>query len=73
MRNIVLVSIDSLRADHCGFMGYGKETTPNLDRLAREGVVFENAIAPGPATAQSMPAIFTGLHPHDHVDSNKFD
>lgn len=73
MRNIVLVSIDSLRADHCGFMGYDRGTTPNLDRLANEGVVFVNAIAPGPATPQSMPAIFTGAHPYAAVDSEKFD
>ncbi len=60
--NIVLVTVDSLRADHCGFMGYEKDTTPNLDAMAEEGLVFENAIAPGPATPESMPAIFTG-HP----------
>jgi arylsulfatase len=61
--NIVLVTVDSLRADHCGFHGYEKETTPTLDRLADEGLVFENAIAPGPSTPESMPAIFTGSHP----------
>jgi len=73
MRNVVLVTIDSLRADHCGFMGYEKDTTPNLDSLAQNGVVFENAIAPGPATPQSMLAIFTGSHSHEHVDSDKFE
>ncbi len=61
--NIVLVTVDSLRADHCGFMGYEKDTTPNLDAMAEEGLVFENAIAPGPATPESMPAIFTGQWP----------
>lgn len=62
MRNVVLVTIDSLRADHCGFMGYGAETTPTLDEMARNGVDFETAIAPGPSTYESMPAIFTGRH-----------
>lgn len=71
MRNIVLVTIDSIRADHCSFDGYGKETTPNLDQLAQEGVEFENAIAPGTRTPESMPAIFTGSHPNEHID--KFD
>jgi len=61
--NIVLVTVDSLRADHCGFMGYEKDTTPTLDQMAEEGVVFENAIAPGPSTPESMPAIFTGQWP----------
>ena len=63
MRNIVLVTIDSLRADHCGFMGYERNTTPTLDTMAADGLVFENAIAPGPRTPESMPAIFTGKYP----------
>ncbi|RXK46949.1 sulfatase [Halorientalis pallida] len=63
--NIVLVTIDSLRADHCGFVGYEKDTTPTMDRMAESGTVFENAIAPGPATPESMPAIFTGQYPVD--------
>lgn len=63
--NIVLVTVDSLRADHCGFMGYEKDTTPTLDAMAEDGLVFENAIAPGPATPESMPVIFTGEWPVD--------
>ena len=59
-RNVVLVTVDSLRADRCSFMGYDRETTPTLDRMADDGVVFENAIAPGPSTPESMPAVFTG-------------
>ena len=43
--NIVLVSIDSLRADHLGCYGYAKATSPGIDRLAAEGVRFANAIA----------------------------
>jgi arylsulfatase len=63
--NVVLVTIDSLRADHCSFTGYDRETTPALDALAEEGLVFTNAVAPGPVTPASMPAIFTGQHPLD--------
>jgi arylsulfatase A-like enzyme len=62
VRNTVLVTIDSLRADHCGFMEYEKNTTPTLDEMANEGLSFETAIAPGPSTYESMPAIFTGQH-----------
>lgn len=62
-QNIVLVTVDSLRADHCGFMGYDRNTTPRLDQLATDGVAFEHAIAPGPATPQSTLAMFTGEYP----------
>ena len=48
--NIVLVTVDSLRADHCGFMGYEEDTTPTMDAMAEDGLVLENAIAPGPAS-----------------------
>lgn len=59
-QNIVLVTIDSLRTDHCGFMGSEAGLTPTLDDLAEEGVVFEHALAPGPRTPSSMPVLFTG-------------
>jgi arylsulfatase len=61
-RNVVLVSVDSIRADHCGFMGYDRATTPHLDALADEGITYTTAIAPGQATPASMPAIFTGQY-----------
>ncbi|KXA94712.1 hypothetical protein AKJ65_03680 [candidate division MSBL1 archaeon SCGC-AAA259E19] len=65
-RNIVMVTFDSLRADHCGFMGYERNTTPNLDKMAEEGLYFENAIAPGPGTPVSIFGSFTGeLSPVD--------
>ena len=66
-RNIVLVTVDSLRADHCSFAGYDRETTPALDQMAAEGFVFANAVAPGPTTPESMPAILTGKYPADRV------
>lgn len=70
--NVVLVTVDSMRADRCGFMGYERGLTPALDYLSEGGIVFEKAIAPGPATPESMPVIFTGSYPaeladHDHL------
>lgn len=59
-RNIVLITLDSLRADHCSFMGHHRETTPTIDKMARKGLYFENAIASGVATPVSMFGIFTG-------------
>lgn len=46
MRNIVLITLDSVRADHCSFMGYYRKTTPTIDKMAEKGLYFENAIAP---------------------------
>ena len=62
MRNIVLITIDDLRAANCSFMGYKRKTTPTLDKMAEEGLYFKNAIAPGPNTPSSMKAIFTGRY-----------
>ncbi|WP_435186701.1 sulfatase [Halobellus sp. EA9] len=58
--NIVLVTLDSLRADHCGFLGYQRDTTPNLDSMATNGISFENAMAPGGGTPAAMTGVLTG-------------
>ena len=59
-RNIVLITLDSVRADHCSFMGYHRKTTPTLDKMARKGLYFGNAIAAEVGTPYSMITIFTG-------------
>jgi choline-sulfatase len=61
--NVLLLTIDTLRADHMGAYGYRRATTPRLDRIAAEGAVFENAWAHAPSTRYSMPAILTGRYP----------
>ncbi|WP_276280671.1 sulfatase [Halorussus caseinilyticus] len=71
--SIVLVTIDSLRADHCGFAGYDRDTTPTLDSLVDEGLSFENAVAPGPATPESMPVMFTGDWPVERGGGGEAD
>jgi arylsulfatase A-like enzyme/MFS family permease len=60
---ILLVTIDTLRADHLGCYGYGRPTSPNLDRLAGESTLFVNGWAHAPSTRYSMPAIATGRWP----------
>ncbi|MDA8016020.1 MAG: sulfatase [Thermoanaerobaculia bacterium] len=62
-RGAVLVSIDTLRADHLGIYGYSRDTSPHLDALARESVVFDIAIAQAPSTLTSHLAMFTSLFP----------
>ncbi len=59
MRNVVLITWDSVRADHYSCYGYRKKTTPFLDRLAEKGIKFENAIVSGVPTPVSMAGIFT--------------
>ncbi len=70
-RAIVLVTIDTLRADRLGAYGYTRPTSPFLDRLAREGAVFEQAFASAAHTSPAHASLFTGLHPSQHgVRSN---
>lgn len=61
-RDVVLVTIDSLRADHVGAYGYKRRTTPNIDLLARRGVRFENAYAQAPHTSFSLTTLLTGRY-----------
>ncbi len=63
--DILLISVDTLRADHLGCYGYGLRT-PNIDRLAAEGVVFDAAMAPVPLTLPSHASMLTGLIPPRH-------
>lgn len=62
-RSLVLITIDCLRADHCGFMGYERPTTPSLDGLAAESFVFPAAIAAGVPTYYSVPAMLASRSP----------
>jgi len=64
--NLLLVSIDTLRADHLSVFGYGRPTSPELDRLAAEGLVFERASTPRAKTTPALASLFTGLYPHEH-------
>lgn len=65
-RGVILISIDTLRADHVGTYGSGWDTTPFIDRLAGRGAVFENAVVQLPGTLPSHMSIFTGLYPAEH-------
>lgn len=64
--DIVLITIDTLRADHLGAYGYDRPTSPALDRLAREGVLFENAHSPSSWTRPAVASLFTSLWPSEH-------
>lgn len=68
--NLVLVSIDSLRADYAGYVPGSRDIMPTLAKMGRNGLSFDRAIAPGPSTPESLPAIFTGEYPVERVDES---
>jgi choline-sulfatase len=64
--NLLIVTLDTTRADRIHAYGFDGIETPNLDRLAREGVLFEQAISPAPLTLPAHSSIFTGMFPPAH-------
>lgn len=62
-RHLVLITIDTLRADHLGCYGYWHDTSPSIDRLAAEGVLFKNAFSPRGQTFPAIATLFTGRTP----------
>ncbi len=64
--NVVVITADTLRADHVSSYGYFAPTTPNIDRFAEEGILFTNAFSQIPHTPPSHWSIFTGLYPFRH-------
>jgi arylsulfatase A-like enzyme len=61
--NVILVLIDTLRADHLGVYGYARNTSPNIDKFASEGILFENAFSQASWTYPSVASIQTSLYP----------
>ncbi|MHC4214790.1 MAG: sulfatase, partial [Planctomycetota bacterium] len=73
IRNVLLISIDTCRADHLSCYGYPRKTTPNIDTIAEEGILFENVITPAPLTLPAHSSMLTGTIPpyhrvHDNMD-----
>ncbi len=64
--NVLIITIDTLRADHLATYGYPRTTSPFLDELAGGAVVFERAYAPIATTLPSHTTMFTGVYPHEH-------
>jgi arylsulfatase A-like enzyme len=75
-RNVILISVDTLRADHLGCYGYSKKTSPNIDALAEDSALFYNVYASSPWTLPSHISLLTGLHGVHHqvyYDDEKMD
>jgi arylsulfatase A-like enzyme len=64
--NVLLISIDTLRADHMGCYGYARNTTPNIDTFRRDAVLFQTTIAQASSTSFSHGSMFTSLIPQHH-------
>ena len=64
--NVLLITVDTLRADRLGSYGYARDTSPNLDRLAAEGVRFAEPIVQWPKTGPSFASMFTSTYPKDN-------
>jgi arylsulfatase A-like enzyme len=60
--NLLLITIDALRADHLGCLGYPRKVSPHIDRLASEGTLFTQAIANGPRSPASFPSMMASIH-----------
>ena len=70
--NLVLISIDTLRADHLGCYGYDRETSPRIDRLAAEGIRFDRAYSQASWTLPAHMSVMTSQYPHVHgVDNDR--
>ncbi len=64
--DIVLITVDTLRADHLGCYGYEAAQTPIVDGLAKKGMIFLQAMTPLPRTTPALASVLSGLEPHHH-------
>lgn len=68
--SVILIIVDTLRADHLGCYGYSRVTSPNIDRFAADSVVFENCFSHAPSTSASVASILSGYLPHETKVTN---
>jgi len=66
IKNVIVIILDALRADHLGIYGYPRDTSPNIDRLAEKGLVFDRAIVQAGWTKPSIASLFTSTYPGIH-------
>ncbi len=63
--NVILITIDTLRADHLGAYGYPRPTSPSFDAFARDGILFRRAFSQAPETNPSLSSLMTSRYPHE--------
>ena len=64
--SVFVAVMDAVRPDHLSCYGYLRKTTPNIDKIAQEGALFENAFSTAPCTLPSHASMFTGMYPSQH-------
>src|SRR5262245_5909916 len=65
-RHVIVISLDTTRADQLGLYGNARVKTPSLDRLAAESIVLDDLLSVAPSTLASHASLFTGKYPHSH-------
>lgn len=73
IKNVVILLVDTMRASHLKCYDYFRDTCPNIDKLAAEGVLFENAFSVSPWTLTSVTSLFTGMYPAAHNVQDRAD
>lgn len=71
--NVVLITLTNLRYDHVSSNGYSRKTTPNIDALSKEGIIFDNAFSHASWTLPESMSIYTSLYPFQHGVMNRYD
>ena len=64
--NVIIIAVDTLRADHLGCYGYPRNTSPNIDQFAKDGVKFIHCYTPSPLTTPAFASMLSSLSPHKH-------
>jgi arylsulfatase A-like enzyme len=64
--NVIIIGLDTLRPDHLGCYGYTRRTSPHIDAIAAQGVLFRNVVSKAPWTHPSFATVFTSLYPTQH-------
>jgi arylsulfatase A-like enzyme len=70
--NVILIVVDALRADHLSCYGYSRATSPNIDRISGQGILFERAYTHVPLTLPTFTTMFTSRYPHSHKVKTPF-
>jgi arylsulfatase A-like enzyme len=71
--NVIIITLDAVRADHLGCYGYGRNTSPNIDAFAHQGVIFEKAFSQASVTNESVASLFSATYPSYHNMRTRYD